>query len=114
MALKTKIKCPLCEGEAKLIKTTTKLFNGLIVLNDEPVYECIKCKEQFVTGKMVSKTVKRAKETFKFKRQIISTGGSLGITFPPDLSEYYGLTQGTKINIIPKNKNTIEIITQKN
>ncbi|MBN2127203.1 MAG: YgiT-type zinc finger protein [Candidatus Diapherotrites archaeon] len=114
MALKTKMKCPLCEGKAKLTKITTKLFNGLIVLNDEPVYECIKCGEKFATGKMVDASVKKAKEAFTFKRQIISTGGSLGITFPSDLSEYYGLNQGTRVSIIPKNKNTIEIITQKN
>ncbi|MFH1588792.1 MAG: YgiT-type zinc finger protein [Candidatus Diapherotrites archaeon] len=113
MALKTKMNCPLCEGEAKLIKVTTKLFNGLIVLKDEPAYKCIKCGEKFATGKMVDASAKRAKEAFKFKRQIISTGGSLGITFPSDLTEYYGLNQGTKVNIIPKNKNTIEIITQK-
>ena len=111
MALKTKVKCPVCDGEAFLKKATTKLFNGLIVLKDEPLYECVKCSEQFATGKMVDESAKRAKKAFVFNRQIISTGGSLGITFPADLSEYYKLGKGKSVSIIPEDENTIKIIT---
>ena len=111
MALKTKMKCPACGGSAVLKKATTKLFNGLIVLKDEPLYECMKCGEKFVTGKMVDESVKRARKDFVFNRQIISTGGSLGITFPSDLSEYYKLGKGKNVSIIPEDENTIKIIT---
>ncbi|HZX20582.1 MAG TPA: YgiT-type zinc finger protein [archaeon] len=111
MVIKTKMNCPVCNGGAVLKKATTKLFNGLIVLKDEPLYECMKCGEQFATGKMVDESIKRAKKAFVFNRQIISTGGSLGITFPSDLSEYYKLGKGKNVSIIPENENTIKIIT---
>ncbi|MEK6957846.1 MAG: YgiT-type zinc finger protein [archaeon] len=111
MAVKTKMKCPICEGEATLAKATVKLFDGLIVLRDDPIYKCAKCGEQFATGKIVEESAKRAKKRFTFKRRIISTGGSLGITFPPDITEYYKLSKSKNVSIIPENKNTIKIIT---
>lgn len=113
MAFKTKIKCPICEGNAVLKKATTKLFSGLIILKDEPLYECMKCGEQFSTGKMVDESAKRAKKAFVFNRQIISTGGSLGITFPSGLSEYYKLGKGKNVSIVPEDENTIKIITHR-
>jgi YgiT-type zinc finger domain-containing protein len=114
MVVKAKINCPVCGGQAVLKKATSRLFNGLIVLKDEPLYECSKCREKFVTGKMVDESTKRAQKAFAFNRRIISTGGSLGITFPSDLSEYYHLNKGKNVRIIPEGKGSIRILTGKN
>ncbi|MDD5163467.1 MAG: hypothetical protein PHD95_04635 [Candidatus ainarchaeum sp.] len=112
MAGKTKIKCPFCEGEAVLSKANLALFSGAISLPDNPIYECIQCKEKFSAGKMVDATLERAKKEFNFTRQIISTGGSLGITFPPDLSEYCNLERGENIKLVPKSKKEISMIIE--
>ncbi len=112
MVFKTKINCPICSGKAVLSKTNLDFFNGFISLKDNPIYECEKCKEQFATGKIVDKALRNAKSGFNFSRQIISTGGSLAITLPSDLSEYYSLEKGSKIQIIPQSKNEIRIITK--
>lgn len=110
MALKAKVKCPLCEGEAVLSKRNLKLFNGVLTLKDNPIYECKKCREKFATGKMVDETLKRAKREFSFNRQVISTGGSLAITLPSDLSEYCNLEKGEKVKLIPKSRKEISVL----
>lgn len=71
MAFKAKIKCPVYKGGAKISKTSLRLFNGLITLKDTPIYECIKCKEKFATGKMVDENLKAARKEFSFNRQLI-------------------------------------------
>ena len=91
MVFKAKMKCPICSGQVVLSKSNLGFFNGVLTLKNNPVYECMKCGEKFFTGKMVDETLKMAKKKFSFTRQVISTGGSLGITFPPDLSDYYKL-----------------------
>lgn len=112
MAVKTKIKCPFCEGEAVLSKTNLSLFSGAISLPDNPIYECLKCREKFSTGKMLDAALERAKKEFGFKRQVISTGGSLGVTFPSDLSQYYKLSKGENIKLVPKSKKEISTIIE--
>ena len=112
MAVKTKIKCPFCEGEAVLSKASLTLFSGALSLPDNPIYECVKCKEKFSTGKMLDATLERAKKEFSFTRQVISTGGSLGVTFPPDLSEYCDLEKGENIKLVPKSKKEISMIIE--
>ncbi len=110
MVFKTKMKCPICEGQAVLSKTNLSLFNGVIMLKNNPIYECTNCKEKFATGKMVDETLKKAKKEFSFTRQVISTGGSLGITFPGGLSEYYKLEKGENIKLVPKSSKEISLI----
>ncbi|MFH1256962.1 MAG: YgiT-type zinc finger protein [Candidatus Diapherotrites archaeon] len=110
MAFKAKMKCPVCEGEAVISKNTLRLFKGMITLKENPIYKCIKCGEEFATGKMVDETLGRAKKQLSFKRQIISTGGSLAITFPSDLSEYYGLEKGEKVRLIPESAKEIRLV----
>jgi len=106
------IKCPMCNGKTKLSKASVKLFNGMIVLKDNPIFECLACKETFATGKIVDSTLEKAKNQFNFSRQIISTGGSLGVTFPSDLSTYYKLKKNSKIDLIPQGPKEIKIIIQ--
>jgi len=114
MAKKDKelIKCPLCSGDARLTSKEFALFNGDIILKDTPVYKCGKCKTEFNTSEQVRVAEQKLRKAFFFRRQIITTGGSLGITFPSDLMEYYGLNKGSHVSIVPENKNTIKIITQ--
>lgn len=109
MVFKTKIKCPICEGEARLSKTSIKMFNGVVTLKDNPIYECSKCKEKFATGKMVDKTVERAKKEFSFARKLISTGGSLAITIPPDLAQFYKLKKGESVELVPAGEHLMKV-----
>lgn len=109
MAFKTKVKCPICEGDARLSKTSLKMFGGLIMLKDNPIYECMKCKERFATGKMVDSTVEKARKEFSFARKLISTGGSLAITIPPDLAQFYKLKKGESIELIPAGEHLMKI-----
>lgn len=108
---KPEIKCPLCKGTAKLIKKNIKLSKGKATLKGAESYKCQKCGEIFSTSKQVKESEKRIRNEFFFKRKIISTGGSLAITLPSDLSEYYKLEKGTTISIVPEGKNAIKIIT---
>lgn len=110
MVFKAKMKCPICEGEAVLSKSNLTLLNGAFVLKDNPIYECTNCKEKFATGKIVDKTLELAKKGFSFTRQVISTGGSLAITLPPDLSDYYKLEKGEKIKLVPKSSKELSVI----
>ena len=112
MVLKTKMSCPICEGEAKLVKETVKLFGGAISLKDNPIYECTKCKERFATGEMVDQTLQKAKSQFRFERKVVSTGGSLAITMPSDLSAYYKLKKGGKIQIVPQSAKEMKIVIE--
>lgn len=112
MVFKTGIKCPICEGKAVLSKTSIELFNGIITLKDNPIYKCVKCNEKFASGEMADKALGKAKKEFSFTRQIISSGGSLAITLPTDLSEYYGLEKGEKIRLVPKSEKELSIIIQ--
>lgn len=109
MVFKTKIKCPVCEGEAKLSKTSLQMFGGLVTLKDNPIYECNKCREKFATGKMVDKTAEEARKQFSFARKIVSTGGSLAITMPPDLARFYKLKKGGNIQLVPENEQMLKV-----
>jgi len=109
MALKTKIKCPVCEGNAKLSKASLKMFGGLVMLKENPIYECEKCKEKFATGKMVDSTVEKARKEFSFARKLISTGGSLAITIPPDLAQFYKLKKGESIELVPAGEHLMKL-----
>ena len=111
MVFKTKIKCPSCEGEAKLSKTSLKMFGGLVTLKDNPIYKCSKCKEKFATGKMVDKTLEKARKEFSFARKLISTGGSLAITIPPDLTKFYKLKKGESIELVPAGEHLMKVKT---
>lgn len=111
MVLKTKIKCPICDGKAILSKSSLKLFNGAITISDNKMYKCEECGEKVATGKMIDKSMKKAGENFNFSKQIISTGRSLAITLPTDLLEFYKLRKGSKIRLVPSGKNEIRIIT---
>ncbi len=112
MVFKAKVKCPFCGGEARLSKETLKFFGGVISLKDNPIYECSKCGEQFATGELVDYSLKEARKQFKLKRKIISTGGSLAITLPSDLSEFYRLKKGQSIQIIPESEKEMKIMVQ--
>ena len=103
MVFKAKVKCPLCGSAALLSKSNLSLFNGTFTLKDNPLYHCIGCGEEFASGKMVDDSLKSARRQFSFKRQLISTGGSLALTFPGDLLQYYGLSSGSKVNYSPIN-----------
>ncbi len=112
MVFKTKMKCPICDGAAVLSKTNLSLFNGVLSLKNNPIYECTNCKEKFAVGKMADETLKKAKKEFSFTRQVISTGGSLGVTFPADLSQYYKLTKGENIRLVPKSSKEISLLIE--
>ncbi len=110
MAIKTKMKCPVCGGEAILSKQNLKLFRGAISLKDNYVYVCKNCNEKFATGEMTGKALNQAKQYFKFNRKLISTGGSIAITLPSDLSDYYKLKKGEQVQIIPQSKKEMKIV----
>lgn len=109
MVFKTKIKCPVCEGEAVLSKTSLQMFGGAITLKENPIYECSNCKEKFATGKMVDSAVEEARKEFSFARKLISTGGSLAITIPPDLTKFYKLKKGENIQLIPAGEHLMKV-----
>jgi YgiT-type zinc finger domain-containing protein len=113
MVFKAKVKCPACKGDAALSKASLEIMNGLIRIKDNPIYKCKKCGEEFATGEMLDRALEKAKQQFNFERQIISTGGSLAITLPTDVSKYYRLSKGKTIQIIPQAKNEFRVITQK-
>lgn len=104
--------CPICGEKAFLSKQSLDLFNGLFKLKDNPIYECKNCFEKFATGKMVDLALDMAKEQFNFRRKIISTGGSLAITLPIDLSEFYKMKKGKDVQLIPKSKKELRIIIE--
>ena len=109
MVFKTKIKCPICDSEAKLSKTSLQMFGGVLTLKDNPIYECSKCKEKFATGQIVDKTVEKARKEFSFARKIVSTGGSLAITVPPDLAKFYKLKKGENVNLVPAGEHLMKV-----
>lgn len=109
MVFKTKIKCPICKGEATLSKTSLQMFGGMITLKDNPIYKCGNCKEKFATGKIVDETVEKARKEFSFARKLISTGGSLAITIPPDLTKFYKLKKGEDIQLIPAGEHLMKV-----
>lgn len=109
MVFKTKIKCPACEGDAKLSKTSLELFGGTVSIKDNPIYECKNCGEKFATGQMADKTLEEAKKQFAFCRQIVSTGGSLAITIPTDLAKFYRLRKGEKIELVPAGEKLLKV-----
>ena len=73
------------------------MFCGLVTLKDSPIYECNKCREKFAAGKIVGKTLEKARKEFSFARKIVSTGGSLAITVPPGLAKFYKLKKGENV-----------------
>lgn len=109
MVLKTKIGCPACSGTAALSKTSLRLFNGMIELKQNPIYECGKCGEKFATGGIIDDALDMAKKEFGFARQIVSTGGSLAITIPADLAEFYRLKKGEKIKLVPESRKIMKV-----
>jgi len=112
MVFKTKVKCPFCKGNAKLEKRTMKLFDGTLNVKNALTYTCEKCKEQFSTSEIFDKNIALAKKQFHFNRNLISTGGSIGVTFPTDLTAFYSLQKGEQVKIIPKSKKEISIILE--
>ena len=76
------------------------MFGGLVTLKDSPIYECNKCREKFAAGKIVGKTLEEARKQFSFARKIVSTGGSLAITMPPDLARFCKLKKGGNIQLV--------------
>ncbi len=109
MVFKTKIKCPVCSGNAVLSKENLELFDGLITLKNNPIYKCSNCNESFASGKIVDKTLTKARKEFNFSRQIVSTGGSLAITLPSDLTKFYKLKKGEKIKLIPEGERSLMV-----
>jgi YgiT-type zinc finger domain-containing protein len=101
------ITCHLCKGKAKLKYETLKLDEGRIQINNSSYYECEKCGEEFSTDEQMKELDKQINKKFVFKRPLINAGRSLAITIPADIIENYGLKKGTKIDIIPENKNQI-------
>jgi len=115
MAFKEKMKCIACGGPAWLSTHDSRLFGGTLAIKGAPMYKCKKCGEEFATSEMVDAGLELAKGAFaqfNFERQVISTGGSLGITFPGDLSKHYKLKKGSMIRLVPKSKNEITLFTQ--
>jgi len=109
MVFKTKIKCPVCSGKAVLSKENLELFDGLITLKNNPIYKCENCRESFASGKLVDETLNKARKQFNFSRRIVSTGGSLAITFPSDLTKFYKLKKGEKIKLIPEGERSLKV-----
>lgn len=95
------IKC-ICGGKAKLFVRETKLFDGRVVIKDDEGYKCTRCGDVFFTSKQMRKFEKQLREKYFFKRQVISTGRSLAITFPHDFVEFYNLKKGKTVEIIPQ------------
>ncbi|MFH1239654.1 MAG: hypothetical protein V1672_00380 [Candidatus Diapherotrites archaeon] len=109
MVIKKIIKCPVCEGEATLSNESIELFKGLIKLKNNPIYKCSSCKEKFATGKIVDKSLQEARKEFSFARKLISTGGSLAITIPPDLARFYKLKKGETIDLVPAGEHLLKV-----
>ncbi|MFH1588843.1 MAG: hypothetical protein ABIA76_05905 [Candidatus Diapherotrites archaeon] len=55
---------------------------------------------------------KEIKGHFSFQRPVISTGRSKGVTFPSDLSEFYGLKKGKILRFIPESKKEMRVVVQ--
>ncbi len=107
---KSSVKCPICGGQAALKTEDLKLSSGKIVLKGEPYYRCSKCKEKFSTSEQVKEAEKNIRAAFHFTRRIVSTGRSLAVTLPPDLTGYYKLGKGKKITLVPESEKQIKIL----
>lgn len=107
------VKCVFCEGRAVLRFEELKLLGGKVVLNKAPYFHCNACKREFVNKEQMLATEKELKQKFGFNREVISTGRSLAITLPSDLTEFYHLKPGEKIQIIPESPSefTVRIVS---
>lgn len=105
---KKTMKCGFCNGEAELKFGDDKLFDGKIILRDQPFFKCKKCKREFVTSDQMRETEKQL-NAFSMTRPVVSTGGSLAITIPPDLARFYNIKKGTKAQLIPESKCLLKI-----
>lgn len=103
-----KIKCVFCNGETELDFETVELLGGKVVLKQQPFYKCKKCKKNFVTSQQMKETEKQL-NSFYVTRPIVSTGGSLAVTIPPDLAKFYNLKKGEKVQLVPESKNLLKI-----
>lgn len=108
--LAKEMKCPVCNGAAKLVTDDTELLGGKVVLKKNEFYKCEKCGEEFATAGQVRTAEQTLRKAFFFKRNLISTGGSLAITLPTDLSKYYSLKKGKSIELVPESEKEIKLI----
>ena len=103
-----KVNCVFCKGKAKLMHETIELLDGKVILKQQPYYKCVKCKKEFVSSKQMKETEKQI-NVFSFVRPIVSTGRSLAITFPTELTRFLKLKKGKKVQLIPESKQVIKI-----
>jgi len=108
MAEKEKVKCIFCKGEAKLHYEDLNLLDGKMTLKGEPYYKCTVCKKEYVTSNQMKGTEEKI-NSFYITRPVIATGRSLAITLPPDISNFYSIKKGTRIQIIPESKTIFKI-----
>ena len=106
--MENKIDCYYCKGKAILKQRDLKLFEGKIVLKQQPYYQCLKCRRDFATSEQMLETEKEL-NTFSVKRQIVETGRSLAITIPKEMAEFFELKKGSEIQLIPESKSILKI-----
>jgi hypothetical protein len=101
--------CRFCGGMASVCYEDLSLLGGKVVLKGEPYFKCIKCGKEFVTSEQMRETESKV-SGFSFGKQVISTGRSLAITIPSEIVEFYSMKKGTKVRMIPENRNTMKIV----
>lgn len=102
------MRCVFCDGKTELKHESLNLFDGKLVLKQQPYYKCKKCGEEFVTSQQMRETEKEL-NAFSMMRPIISTGRSLAVTIPTDLAKFYNLKKGKKVQLIPENKQLLKV-----
>jgi hypothetical protein len=104
-------KC-ICGGIGVLIFEDVKLFEGKLILKDQPYYKCNNCGEEFSTSKQVSRGADEVREFLGITRKFISTGGSVAATFPPAIAKQHGIKPGKKFKLVSEGPKKIAIVIE--
>jgi len=105
------MKC-FCGGSAALQFEDIGLFEGKLILKDQPFYHCPKCGENFSTSKQVSKGADEVRKFLGLDRKFISTGGSIAATIPPVLAKQHGIKKGKKFRLVSESPKKLAIILE--
>ncbi len=105
---KKEVRCVFCGGNAELKYEEIKLLDGKVILKEQPFYKCRKCKKEFITSQQMRETEAQL-NTFSVTRPVVSTGRSLAVTIPTDLTKFYKLKKGEKVQLIPESKHILKI-----
>ncbi|MFH0955038.1 MAG: YgiT-type zinc finger protein [Candidatus Micrarchaeota archaeon] len=108
----TKTRKCMCGGTAVLKFNDLKLFDGKLVLKDQPYYQCTRCGEEYVTSEQMGKQEPKVRAFLGLERKFISTGGSVGLTFPPLIAKQQGIKKGGKFRLVIESPKKVAIVLE--